>query len=89
MIEEQDREATRDFIIAACLKLAVGGEERFDVEHVRAAFPASKWRSSEDQILAYLRASKGFFQCRRDVPSGDFILSKHAPTDDPELVGDE
>ncbi len=78
----EQRDAARQYIIATCRTLALDEEEHFDKRVVRAGFPAIVGgRSSEDQILDNLPGSNyGAFLCRRDVATGDYIVSRHEPS---------
>jgi hypothetical protein len=82
-VMSEEREAARQYLIETCLKLALDEEARFDPSVVRMAFPAAVGgRSSEDQLLDNLPGSHyRAFQCRRDIPTGDYIVSRHEPSD--------
>jgi hypothetical protein len=80
-----ERDAARQYVVETCLKLALDEEARFDRSVVRAGFPAAVGgRPSEDQILDNLPGSNyGAFRCRRDVATGDYIVSRHEPSGEP------
>jgi hypothetical protein len=81
----ENQVAARQFIIEGCLRLTIGEEERFTRSVVTLAFPAeAAGRSSEDQILDELPGSLyGHYRCRRDVPTGDYVISRTMPEDEP------
>ena len=80
-----ERDAARQCVVETCLKLALDEEARFDRSVVRAGFPAAiGGRASENQILDNLPGSNyGAFQCRRDVATGDYVVSRHEPSGEP------
>jgi hypothetical protein len=79
----EQRDAARQFVIETCLSLAVDEETSFDKNVVRTGFPtAIGGRLSEDQILDSLPGSNyGAFLCRRDLATGDYIVSRQEPSE--------
>jgi hypothetical protein len=80
-----ERDAARQYVVETCLKLALDEEARLDRSVVRTGFPAAVGgRPSEDQILDNVPGSNyGAFLCRRDVATGDYIVSRHEPSGKP------
>jgi hypothetical protein len=80
---DTEQRAARGHIVGACLQLAVGDEAAFDYDLVHDAYPAKLGASSEDRLMADLRAAGlGTFRCRRDVANSDYIISRDGNDDD-------
>jgi hypothetical protein len=77
--------AAREYILGECARLSIGEEATFDRRVARLAFPVEpNGRSSERQILDELTIiSRRAYRCRRDVATGDFIVSLHDLPDQP------
>jgi hypothetical protein len=73
--------AARAFILDVCRQLEAGAEQPFDLLLVRAAFPPDfGGRTAEEQLVAELQAfGLGTYECRRDVATGDYIVSRRGP----------
>jgi hypothetical protein len=80
---DTQQQAARQYILSVCLWLEAGVEVAFDHRLVQVAFPGSFGASSEDQLLAELRASAGTFWCRRNLASGDYIVSRRVGDEEP------